>query len=61
MYFGGDKDKFCEKPQMFGRAEGDYITIMPPIKLKAILEPTIVFLILLITIVSPYGVPNDSL
>ena len=45
---------------MFGRMEGDYITIMPPIKLKTILEPTIVFLILLITIVSPYLVPNDT-
>ena len=35
------EDKCCEKAQMFGRTEGDYITIMPPIKLKAILEPTI--------------------
>ena len=44
MYFGSDEDKICEKPQMFGRTEGDYITVMPPIKLKAILEPTILFL-----------------
>ena len=51
MYFGGDEDKCCEKPQMFGRVKGDYIMIMPPIKLKTILEQTIVFLILLITIV----------
>ena len=52
MYFGGAEDKCCEKPQIFGRTEGDYITIMPPIKLKTILEPKIVFfLILLITIV----------
>ena len=41
MYFGGVEDKCCGKPQMFGRTEGDYITIMPPIKLKTILEPTI--------------------
>ena len=41
MYFGSDEEKSCEKPQMFGRMEGDYITIMPPIKLKAIIEPTI--------------------
>ena len=41
-----DEDKCGEKPQMFGRTEGDYITIMPPIKLKTILEPTIVFVIL---------------
>ena len=54
MYFGGVKDKCCEKPQKFGWTEGDYIMIMPPIKLKTILEPTIVFLILLITIVSSY-------
>ena len=44
MYFGGDEDKCCEKTQMFGRAEGDYIMIMPAIKLKTILDPTIVFL-----------------
>ena len=56
MYFGGVEDKCCEKPQMFGRIEGDYIMIMPPIKLKTILEPTIVFLILLIIIVSSYRV-----
>ena len=43
MYFGGAEDKGCEKPQMFGGTKGDYITIMPPIKLKTILEPTIVF------------------
>ena len=60
MYFGGVEDTCCEKPQMFGRTEGDYIMIMPPIKLKTILEPTIVFLILLITIGSPYLVPNDT-
>ena len=60
MYFGDAEEKCCEKPQMFGRTEGDYITIMPPIKLKTILKPTIVFLILLITIVSPYRVPNDT-
>ena len=35
MYFGGPEDKCCEKPQMFGRIEGDYITIM----LKTILKP----------------------
>ena len=34
MYFGGIEDKFCEKPQMFGKTEGDYITIMPPIKIE---------------------------
>ena len=52
IYFGGAEDKYCEKPQIFGRTEGDCIMIMPPIKLKTILEPTIVFfLILLITIV----------
>ena len=50
MYFGSAKDKCREKPQMFGRTEGDNITIMPLIKLKTILELTIVFLILLITI-----------
>ena len=60
MYFGGVEDKCCEKPQMFGRTEGDYITIMPPIKLKTILEPTIVFVILLTAIGSPYCVPNDT-
>ena len=60
MYFGGAKDKCCEKPQMFERKEPDYITIMPPIKVKTILEPTIVFVILLITIASPYCVPNDT-
>ena len=60
MYFGSAEDKCCEKPQMFGRTEKDYITIMPPIKLKAILEPTISFLILLITIVSPYRVPKET-
>ena len=60
MYFGDVEEKCCEKPQMFGRTEGDYITIMPPIKLKAILDPTIAFLILLITIVSPYSVPNQT-
>ena len=60
MYFGGVEDKCCEKPQMFGRMEGGYIMIMQPIKLKTILETTIVFLILLITIVSPYRVPNDT-
>ena len=60
MYFGGIEDKFCEKPQMFGRMDGHYIMIMPPIKLKTILEPTIFFLILLITIVSPYRVPKDT-
>ena len=43
MYFGGVEDKFREKPQKFGRMEGDYIMIMTPIKLKAILEPTISF------------------
>ena len=43
MYFGGAEEKCCEKPQMFRRAEGDYIMSMPPIKLKTILEPTIVF------------------
>ena len=31
MYFGGPEDKCCEKPQMFGMIEGDYIMIMPPI------------------------------
>ena len=41
MYFGGVEDKCHEKPQMFGRKEGDYITIMPPIKMKTILEPKI--------------------
>ena len=60
MYFGSTQDKCYEKPQMFGRTEGDNITIMPLIKLKTILEPKIVFLILLITIVSPYRVPNDT-
>ena len=60
MYFGGVEDKCCEKPQMFGMMEGDYIMIMPPIKLKTIIEPKIVFLILLITIISPYRVPNDT-
>ena len=60
MYFGSDEDKSCEKPQMFGRMEGGYIIIMPPIKLKAILEPRIVFIILLITIGSPYRVPNET-
>ena len=60
MYFGGVEDKFREKPQKFGRMEGDYITIMPPIKLKTILEPTIFYFILLITIVCPYCVPNDT-
>ena len=61
MYFGGDEDKCCEKPQMFGRAEGDYIMIMPPIKLKTILDPkNVFFLILLITIISPYSVLNDT-
>ena len=29
MYFGGLEDKCREKPQMFGRTEGDNITIMP--------------------------------
>ena len=58
MYFGGVEEKCCEKPEMFGRMEGDYIMIMPPIKLKTILETKIVFLILLTTIVSPYHVPN---
>ena len=48
MYFGGAEDKCRDKPQMFGKTEGDYITIMPPIKLKTILKPTIVFLILLL-------------
>ena len=43
MYFGGDEDKCCEKPQMFGRAEGDYIMIMTPIKVKTILEPIVDF------------------
>ena len=61
MYFGGVEDKCCEKPQMFGWMEGDYIVSILPIKLKSILEPKIVFLILLITIVSPYCVPNDRL
>ena len=60
MYFGGVEDKCRQKPQMFGRTKGYYITIMPPNKLKTILETTIVFLILLITIVSPYRVPNDT-
>ena len=43
MYFGGAEDKCCEKLEMFGRTEGDYITIMPPIKLKTILDLDIVF------------------
>ena len=61
MYFGGVEDKCDEKPHMFGSMEGDYITIMPPIKMKTILEPKIFcFLILLITIVSPYRVPYDT-
>ena len=60
MYFGGIEEKCHEKLQMFGRKEGDYIMIMPPIKLNTILEPTIVFLILLIISVSPYRVPNDT-
>ena len=34
MYFGGVEDKCDQKPHMFGRMEGDYIMIMPPIKLK---------------------------
>ena len=45
MYFGGVEETFCGKPQMFGRIEGDYIKIMPPIKLKTILAPKIVFFI----------------
>ena len=60
MYFGDVEDKCHEKPQMFGRTEGDYIMIMPPIKLKTILEPTIVFFISLITIISLYYVPNET-
>ena len=60
MYLGGAEEKFCDKPQMFGMMEGYYIMIMPPIKLKTILEPTIIFLILLITIVSRYHVPNKN-
>ena len=51
MYFGGVEDKCCGKPQMFGRTEGDYITIMPPIKLKTILKAKIAILNFLITIV----------
>ena len=38
-YFGSVEDKCHEKPQMFGRTEGDNITIMPLIKLTTILEP----------------------
>ena len=60
MYFGGAEEKCCEKPQMFGMMEGYCIMIMPPIKLKTILEPTIVFVILLITIDSQYRLPNDT-
>ena len=41
MYFGGVEEKCRQKPQMFGRTEGDYITIVPPIKMKTILEPKI--------------------
>ena len=59
-YFGSAEDKCHEKTQIFGRMEGDNITIMQLIKLKTILEPTIVFLILLLTIVSPYRVANDT-
>ena len=33
------EDKCDEKPQMFGRTEGDYIMIVPPIKLKTIPNP----------------------
>ena len=39
MYFGGIEAKCREKPQMFGRTEGDYITIMPSIKMKTVIEP----------------------
>ena len=35
-------DKCGEKPQMFGREDGDYMMMMPPIKWKTILEPKIV-------------------
>ena len=41
MYFGGAEEIFVRNQKMFGKKEGDYITIMPPIKLKTILEPTI--------------------
>ena len=44
MYFGSAENKCCETPQMFGRMEGDFITLMPPIKLKTIIETIIVFL-----------------
>ena len=58
MYLGGAEEKCCDKPQMFGKTKGDYIMIMPPIKLKTINEPTIVFyFILLIIIVSPSYMP----
>ena len=60
MYFGGFEDKCDEKPHMFGRMEGDYITIIPPIKMKTIREPILFYFILLITIVSPSRVPNDT-
>ena len=45
MYFGSAEEKCGEKPHMFGRTERDYIMIMAPIKLKTILEPTIVFIL----------------
>ena len=43
-------DKCGEKPQMFGRADGDYMMMIPPIKWKTILEPKLFCLISLITI-----------
>ena len=46
------EDKCGEIPQMFGKTKGDYIMIMPPIKLKTLHWAKPFILILLITIVT---------
>ena len=59
MYFGGAEEKFVRNHNIWkdgGRLHHDHATH----QIEDYFEPTIVFLILLITIVSPYCVPNDT-